>query len=124
MLFKDFYFLHVSISTHLCKLIFDLASIKDAWTVQMILESLNEGFDYSRQSLEPKSKARTKQIVFLAAYVFEDIGQVLCQYIYYEQFATRKSLFSLVNGFVMILLAIPTVKLVFRYNVRTKKELS
>ena len=45
----------------------------------MILTSLEKGVDFSRQSLEPKNKAQTKRIIFLAAYVFEDIGQVLCQ---------------------------------------------
>ena len=108
----------------------------------MIMTTLEKGIDFSRQSLEPQSKAQTKRIIFLAAYVFEDIGQVLCQegfgisiydfqmnshkpsnkYIYYEQFSTRKSLFSLVNAFAMILLAIPTVKLVFRYSVINKKR--
>ena len=106
-----------------------------------MLESIQSGFDFAKGKQITDKKTRAKYVIFLAAFVFEDIGQVLIQeiyhpfihlkssplliklkYLYYEQFGTRKSLFSLANAFSMILIsAIPTLIMVFKYEL-TKQQ--
>ena len=56
-----------------------LAILKDAWTVHILLESIQSGFDFARGKQITDEKTRAKYVIFLAAFVFEDIGQVLIQ---------------------------------------------
>ena len=60
------------------------AIVKDAWTVHVLLESIKSGFDFVRGKQVSDKKAVAKYIIFLAAFVFEDIGQVLIQELYQE----------------------------------------
>ena len=63
-----------------------LAILKDAWTVHILLESIQSGFDFARGKQTTDEKTRAKYVIFLAAFVFEDIGQVLIQ-----EFVSTKS---------------------------------
>ena len=44
-----------------------------------MLDSIKSGFDFARGKQVSDKKAKAKYIIFLAAFVFEDIGQVLIQ---------------------------------------------
>ena len=56
-----------------------LAPIKDAWTAHFIRKWVEEEFDSLARKPVRQRKTRGKQIIFLACFVFEDIGQVLLQ---------------------------------------------
>ena len=80
---KEFCFTHVSIKFKMrYKKAFFLAILKDAWTVHILLESIQSGFDFARGKQITDKKTRAKYVIFLAAFVFEDIGQVLIQEMY------------------------------------------
>ena len=61
---------------------YSLAILKDAWTVHVLLDTIKESFDFARGKQVSDKKAMAKYIIFLAAFVFEDIGQVLIQEMY------------------------------------------
>ena len=67
----------------------NLAILKDAWTVHVLLDSIKSGFDFARGKQVSDKKAKAKYIIFLAAFVFEDIGQVLIQ----EKYQASKKIF-------------------------------
>ena len=116
-----------------------------------MLDTIKDSFDFARGKQVSDKKAMAKYIIFLAAFVLEDIGQVLIQelyphkgntfqltkiyvvrsfrsllirkqYLYYEQFGTRKSTLSLANAFLMILIAIPNLTMVFKFHLKVQKS--
>ena len=50
--------------------------------MHIILENIQSGFDFARGKEIADKKTRAKYVIFLAAFVFEDIGQVLIQEMY------------------------------------------
>ena len=50
--------------------------------MHIVLESVKSGFDFARGKQITDKKTRAKYVIFLAAFVFEDIGQVLIQELY------------------------------------------
>ena len=51
--------------------------------MHIVLESIQSGFDFAKGKQITDKKTRAKYVIFLAAFVFEDIGQVLIQEIYH-----------------------------------------
>ena len=50
--------------------------------MHIILVSVKSGFDFARGKEIADTKTNAKYVIFLAAFVFEDIGQVLIQEMY------------------------------------------
>ena len=47
--------------------------------MHIILVSVKSGFDFARGEEIADTKAKAQYVIFLVAFVFEDIGQVLIQ---------------------------------------------
>jgi len=98
------------------------STIKDAITAYLVSNMVKNQFDWFTMKPRDNEKTLTEQVIFLAGFIFEDIGQVLLQYIFYEQFMTKPSIFSIVNATIMALSAIPKLYLVLKYKIRESKD--
>ena len=58
---------------------FSLAIVKDAWTMNIVLENIKSGYDFAEGERIADSTARAEFVIFLIAFVFEDIGETLIQ---------------------------------------------
>ena len=77
--FKECYFTHVSYSRFSYTPKTFSATIKDAWTAHLTKKWIESQFDCDARKPDKQKKIMAKQIIFLACFIFEDIGQVLIQ---------------------------------------------
>ena len=68
--------------------------------MHILLGSIKSGFDFARGKQVSDIRARAKYVIFLAAFVFEDIGQVLIQETYqFTRLFSRKVNFFEISCF-------------------------
>ena len=56
-----------------------LATIKDALTAYLVCKMAQYHFDWAKLKPATNRKTLAKEVIFLACFIFEDIGQVLLQ---------------------------------------------
>ena len=82
--FRVYFFLPVSLSLFYQNISPDfLATIKDSITAYLVCNMARNHFDWVTMKPVPNRKTIAKMVIFLACFIFEDIGQVLLQELAY-----------------------------------------
>ena len=102
------------------------ALLKDVYAITAIRRIENKTYAPDQAEMKNQDKLLAKYKILLIAFLFEDLGQIYIQYIFYEQFNTEISWLAYVKSSIMILLSFKGLfrKYVLNYmyvNVMRKK---
>ena len=75
----------------------------------------------AKEKVTDDYKVTKKYNIFVNAFLLEDLGQALCQFIYYEQFKTEVSAISIAKAMLMACISIMTLKL-FLFGKKSKSK--
>ena len=80
-----------------------------------------KGYTKEKPNGDEEKKTGGSYIIFMLSLFLEDLGQILCQFLHYEQFETRRSSIAIANSAVMMLLAMGNLKAAFNYRPTDEK---
>ena len=80
--------------------------VKDVYAIMTVRRIERRKYAPDQEDLKNDDKTKAKYKILLIALLFEDLGQIYIQYIYYEQFNSEISWLAYIKSTIMILLSI------------------
>ena len=79
---------------------------KDVYAIWAIRRVENKTYASSQEETKKHDKMMVKYKIILIAFLFEDLGQIYTQYIFYEQFNSEISWLAYAKSTIMTLLSV------------------